>query len=178
MLNASQENGTYIKWPNTKMNKIYPTMTPWEFLAPMFVTISKNNIQSFLMRHSGIDMQIIWLTSSVLHLDVFWYLLNGVGAQKNMIKIVIPVFSPFRFYIKTKWNSLQKFRKIFFTRNAKQILFPLITLFCTLNSPPTLGVLWVSLNHPLTHSKQKTADMDFFVASKKIQKNEKQLQLK
>ena len=38
----------------------------------------------------------------VPHPDIFWYCLNGMGAQKNMPKNVFVTLFPFMFHIKTK----------------------------------------------------------------------------
>ena len=42
---------------------------------------------------------------SVLHPDAFWYCLKGMGVQKNALKKVLVMLSPFIFHIKTKWNT-------------------------------------------------------------------------
>ena len=45
---------------------------------------------------------------SVLHPDVFWYCLKGMGAQKNAPK---KVFVMLIFQVKTKWNTVYKYLK-------------------------------------------------------------------
>ena len=41
---------------------------------------------------------------TVSHPDVFWYRLNGMGAQKNTPKKVLATLFPFVFHVKTKLN--------------------------------------------------------------------------
>ena len=42
------------------------------------------------------------LLVSVLHPDVFWYRLNGMGTQKNALKNFLVTLFPYIFNIKTK----------------------------------------------------------------------------
>ena len=49
--------------------------------------------------------KFIWnhlLMASVPHADVFWYCLNGMGAQKNAPKKVLVTLFSYIFHIKTK----------------------------------------------------------------------------
>ena len=40
--------------------------------------------------------------SPVLYLDVFWYRLNSMGAQKNALKKVLATLFPYIFHVKIK----------------------------------------------------------------------------
>ena len=48
---------------------------------------------------------------SVLHQNVFWYSLNGIGFKKNASKKVFLTFFGCIFSTITKWNSLQILQK-------------------------------------------------------------------
>ena len=46
---------------------------------------------------------------SVPHPDVFWYHLNGMGTQNNMLKKVLVTLFPYILHIKTEWNIVYKY---------------------------------------------------------------------
>ena len=48
---------------------------------------------------------------SVPHPDVFWYRLNGMGAQKNDPKEVLVKIFPYIFHVKSKWNIFYEYLK-------------------------------------------------------------------
>ena len=51
------------------------------------------------------------LQLTVLHPDVFWYSLNGMGAQKNAPKKFRVTFFPYIFHVKTKLNIVYEYLK-------------------------------------------------------------------
>ena len=86
------------------------------------------------------------------HPDVFWYRLNGMGAQKNAPQKVLVTL----FHIKRKWNIIYKYlkNKSLFKRlkyaspNALNIKY-----FWAL-SATIIGGFWISLNYPIFNLKK------------------------
>ena len=63
------------------------------------------------------------VSSAVPHPDVFWYGLNGLGAQKNAPKKVLVALFPYIFHVKPKWNIVYEYLKTkIFSRDSN--IFP------------------------------------------------------
>ena len=85
---------------------------------------------------------------TMLHPDVFWYHLNGMGTQKNVPKKVLVILFPYTFHVKTKWNIVYKYLKTkIFSRDTNILLQMYWTSNIFGRSVTTIGGVWVSLNH-------------------------------
>ena len=80
-----------------------------------------NIINSLMMEVPIIWKPVYWFvfqisglvsTWPLLDPDVFWYRLNGIGAQKKCAQKVLVTLFPYIFHVKTKWNIVHKNLKV------------------------------------------------------------------
>ena len=82
----------------------------------------------------------------VLHPDVFWYCLNGIGAEKNAPKKVLVTLFPYIFHVKTKWNIVYEYLNTNIFSRDTNILPPQMHWTSNIFGPSatTIGSFWVS----------------------------------
>ena len=87
--------------------------------------------------------------------DVFWYCLNGMGAQKNAPKKVLVTLFPYIFHIETKSSTVYENLKTKILSRDTNIL-PQMHWTSNIFGPSatTIGVFWVSLNYPTLNFKK------------------------
>ena len=87
---------------------------------------------------------------AALHPDVFWYRLNGMGAQKNIPKKVPATLFPRTFYVKTKWNIVYEYLKTkIFSRKSFPKCIEYQIFLDTQYFGNIFGGFWVSLNYSI-----------------------------
>ena len=91
----------------------------------------------------------------VLHPDVFWYHLNGMGTQKNAPEKVLVKLFPYKFHVKPKWNIIYKYLKTkIFSRESNILPQMHWTLNIFGQSTTIIGIFWISWNCPILNFKK------------------------
>ena len=100
----------------------------------------------------------------MLHPDVFWYRLNGMGTQKHVTKKVLVTLFPYIFHIKSKWNIVYKYFKTkIFSRNTT--ILPQMHWTSNIFGPSAkiFGGFWVSLIYPIRNFKKTVCPKNFWL---------------
>ena len=101
---------------------------------------------------------------SILHPEVFWYRLNGMGAQKSAPKKVLVTLFPYIFHVKTKWNIVYEYLKTkFFSRDTN--ILPQMHWTSNIFGPSatTIGGFWVSLNYLILNFKKMVCPKNVWI---------------
>ena len=92
---------------------------------------------------------------TVLHPVVFWYLWNGMGAQKNSPKKVFVTLFLCMLHVKTKWNIVYEYLKTkIFSRDTNILPQMHWTSNIFGHSATTIWGFCVSLNYPILDFKK------------------------
>ena len=137
----------------------------WEFTTfPYIRKIYQSHLEILVVKDFctlifliGIHSMQGWTatTRPLLHPDMLWYRLNGMGAQKNAPKKVLVTLFPYIFLVKPKWNIVYEYLKIkIFSRdsNIRPQMHWTSNIFG--HSATIIGSFWVSLNYPILNFKK------------------------
>ena len=98
------------------------------------------------------------------HPDVFWYHLNGMGAQRNTPKKLLVTLFPYIFHVKTKLNIVYKNLKTkIFSRDTNLLPQMHWTSNIFEHSVTTIGVFCTSLNYPILNFKKIVCPKNFWM---------------
>ena len=101
--------------------------------------------------------KIFWGTTkkcAAPHPDVFWYRLNGMGAQKNVTKDRVTFFL-YLFLVQTEWNIVYEYLQTkIFSRDTNILPQTHWTSNIFGHSATTTGGFSVSLNYPILNFKK------------------------
>ena len=100
----------------------------------------------------------------ILHPEVFWYGLNGMGAQKSALKKVLVTLFPYIFHVKTKRNIVNNYLKTnFFSRDTN--ILPQMHWMSNIFGPLTTTIrgFWVSLNYLILNFKKMVCPKNVWI---------------
>ena len=98
------------------------------------------------------------------HPDVFWYVLNGMGAQNNLPKKVLVTLFLYLFNVKTKWNIVYEYLKTkIFSIDAN--VYPQMHWTSNIFGPSatTIGRFGVLLNYPNLNFKKMVCPKNVWI---------------
>ena len=97
----------------------------------------------------------------VPHPDVFWYRLNGIGAQNNAPKKVLLTLLPYLFHVKAKWIKYIKTKIFSIDTNTLPKMHWTLNIFGP--SVSTIGGFGVSLNYPILNFKKSVCPKNVWI---------------
>ena len=107
---------------------------------------------------------------TMLHPDVFWYHLNGMGTQKNAPQKVLVILFPYTFHVKPKWNIIYKYLKTkIFSRESNILPQMHWTLNIFGHSTTIIGIFWISQNYPILNFKKTICPKNVWMQHRHLQ---------